>query len=231
MKAWLVLSALAPAAALAQAQSCRVPDHIDIPSVERPADEPVRGGVVQGYTLALSWSPEYCHDHPDDTGEQCNVASGRFGFILHGLWPEGTGSAYPQWCPTSQQLTVAVVRAQFCVTPSTRLIAHEWAKHGSCASRDPADYFAAGRKLFANVRIPDMDALSRRSIDVGNFKRVIAANNPAIMPSALTLSTNRQGWLTEMHICLDKAMRPQPCPRDWGHGAPDGTAVKIWRSR
>jgi ribonuclease T2 len=229
MRSWFGLLALAPTVALAQAQSCRIPDRIDIPDATRPADQPVHVVPVRGYTLALSWSPQYCRDHPQDESGQCNAASGRFGFIIHGLWPEGAGRDYPAWCPSQARLTEAVVKAQFCATPSTRLIAHEWAKHGTCAARDPGDYFAAARKLFANVRIPDMDALSRRTIDVGGFKRVLSAANPAIKPSSLGILSNRQGWLNEVHICLNMALRPEPCPRNRSNGAPDGVPLKIWR--
>ena len=183
---------------------------------------------VTGYQLALSWSPQYCRTQSKDG--QCNGANGRFGFILHGLWPEGASRDYPQWC-TAPPLTEKIVREQYCTTPSARLIAHEWAKHGTCVTQNPADYFAASRKLYASVRYPDMGALSRRSIDVGAFKRLMSAANPRIVPSSLVVTTDRDGnWLREVRICLTKAMRPEPCPRGRSRGAPDGTPLKIWRN-
>ena len=226
---WIFLGINAlPAAAFAQGLSCHVPDTLEPVAATRPDDEPVRKIATQSYTLALSWSPQYCKTHPQDG--QCDAASGKFGFILHGLWPEGADRDYPQWCATAQTLPQAVVRDQFCTTPSARLIAHEWAKHGTCLTSNPADYFAAGRKLFASLRFPDMDALSRRTLDVGGFKRVMAASNPRIRPSAMTVSTDRNGgWLREVQICLDKAMVPQSCPRAQSRGAPDGAPLRIWR--
>ena len=222
---WL---SLVPACAFAQASLCRIPGQIVAAPAARPDKQPVRTVPVQGYTLALSWSPQYCRGHPDDG--QCDLANGRFGFILHGLWPEGAGSNYPQWCAVTQQLPEKIVRDQFCVQPSPRLMAHEWAKHGTCATSNPADYFAASRKLFAGVRFPDMIALSRRPMDVGGFKRLMSAANPRIMPSAITVSTDRKDdWLREVHICLTRAMLPEPCPRGRSGGAPDGAPLKIWR--
>lgn len=215
----------------AQATQCRLPTRLDVPDVRQPDKELTRVVPVAGYTLALSWSPQFCRSHPDDG--QCDRANGAFGFILHGLWPEGAGSAYPQWCvPAPEAIPEAVARDQFCTQPSAKLMAHEWAKHGTCATSNPADYFAASRKLFAGVRFPDMDALSRRQLDVGGFKRLISAANPRIMPSAITVSTDRQGdWLREMRICLNKAMLPEPCPRGRSGGAPDRVPLRIWRGR
>ena len=181
---------------------------------------------VTGYTLALSWSPQYCRSHAEDG--QCDRANGQFGFILHGLWPEGQGNAYPQWCAASPPLSDTVIRDQYCTTPSPRLIVHEWLKHGTCVSHNPADYFAASRKLFASVRLPDMAALSSRPLDVGGFKRLMSAANPRIMPSAISVTTERDGsWLREVRICLTKAMIAAPCPRDAPRGAPDGVPLSI----
>lgn len=201
----------------------------DAAAAQRPGDEPVRKSAIRGYLLALSWSPQYCRRGGRDA--QCDGSAGRFGFILHGLWPEGAGRDYPQWCAPAKPLSPAIVRAQFCITPSTRLIAHEWAKHGTCATSDPADYFAASRKLYTSIRYPDMDALSRRpKLDAGAFKRAFSAANPRLRPSNLIVTTNRNGgWLREVRVCLDTAFRPEPCPRTRSRGAPDGAPVRIWR--
>lgn len=219
-----------PDAALAQMTSCRLPDQIILPE-PRPGAARSQPSAVDGYTLALSWSPEYCRDFPGDDSEQCRPRTGRFGFILHGLWPETSGRTAPRWCVAQRPLTVAVVRQHFCATPSTRLIAHEWAKHGTCAARDPADYFAAARKLFTAVRIPDMDALSRRAGDVGGFKRLFLSLNPAITPSSLVVVTDRKGWLDEIRICLNKQMRTTRCARDRPRGAASDAPLRIWRGR
>ena len=214
----------------AMAQSCLIPERLDPLVADRPANEIARPGIVAGYTLALSWSPEYCRSNPTEGSEQCGGPN-KFGFILHGLWPEGpSGGAPPRWCRASTTIDRDVFRAQFCTMPSSRLMAHQWAKHGSCATRDPGDYFAASRKLFASVRTPDMNALSRRPLDVGGFKRILSAFNPSIQPSHMVVVTDRRGdWFEELRLCLSRAMRPQPCARDRPRGAPDGAKLKIWR--
>jgi ribonuclease T2 len=222
-----LLLALAPSIAAAQGSSCHIPDRLDLSGARSPAGEKPHVVPIRGFVLALSWSPQFCRSHADDS--QCDSATGRFGFIVHGLWPQGMGRDHPEWCP-AVPLPESVVRAQFCATPSPRLIAHEWARHGACASRNPADYFQASRTLFAAIRFPDMTALSRRPIDVGGFKRLIAAGNRAIAPSHLIVLTDRQGdWLREVYVCLARNLRPEPCPRGGGSGAPDGTPLRIWR--
>jgi ribonuclease T2 len=216
-----------PGVAFAQAQSCRVPERLSVPVVKPGSADETRRVPINGYVLALSWSPEFCKDFPRD--DQCAAANGRFGFIVHGLWPQGVGGVRPQWC-NAAPVPEAVIRAQFCATPSAGLIAREWAKHGSCSGTTAADYFAASRKLFAAVRLPDMMALSRRAIDVGGFKRLLSAANPSIKPSGVTVVTEREGdWLREIRICLTRDLRPIPCPRGQGGGAPDGAALRIWR--
>ena len=87
--AGLVLLA-APLPALAQAYQCRAPERIELPKPILP-DGPARNTRITGYSLAISWSPEFCRGGKaakDSSNYQCNGAIGRFGFVLHGLWPE-----------------------------------------------------------------------------------------------------------------------------------------------
>ena len=226
ISAWISAAAsLLPGIALAQASQCRIPARIDTAPDPRPAGEPVRRTAIRGYLLALSWSPQYCRRGTREA--QCSGAAGRFGFVLHGLWPEGSGREYPQWCAPATPLSENIVRAQFCTTPSARLIAEDTPPP---MARDAADYFAASRKLYASVRYPDMNALSRRNaLDVGAFKRAFAAANPRLRPSGLIVTTDRDGdWLREVRVCLDATMRPEPCPRARGLGAPDRVPLRIW---
>lgn len=65
MRAMLVaLVAIAPAAAHAQAYQCRAPQGASVPRIS--PDGPRRVLPVTGYTLALSWSPEFCKPRADD---------------------------------------------------------------------------------------------------------------------------------------------------------------------
>jgi len=93
--------ALTATPALGQAYQCRVPSEpLAVPRIA--PDGPARRVPVTGYTLALSWSPEHCRGREKQPGDamQCSGRNGRFGLVLHGLWPEGGNGRWPQWCPT-----------------------------------------------------------------------------------------------------------------------------------
>lgn len=127
-----------PVSAAAQSYQCRIPEgQVSLPDIER--DGPVRQTRVTGYTLALSWSPEFCRLREDSRrhARQCSGREGRFAFIVHGLWPEGPGGNWPQWCPTREEPSQRQVRSALCMQPDTNLIARQWYKHGACMTRDP----------------------------------------------------------------------------------------------
>lgn len=89
-----------PVPVLAQAAYCTMPSQLPRPRLEYPSTgEPRRLLPAVGYTLALSWSPQYCATaRGPDSAFQCGGRNGQFGFVLHGLWPEGAGRDWPQYC-------------------------------------------------------------------------------------------------------------------------------------
>jgi len=63
-----------PTAAIGQAYQCRVPRQIEMPQPPKP-DGPRRDTPITGYTLAISWSPEFCRGGraaKDPGNYQCN---------------------------------------------------------------------------------------------------------------------------------------------------------------
>lgn len=222
--------ALLPSPALAQAWQCRVPGSVDVPALPAP-DGPRISAPVTGYVLALSWSPEFCHGRGrgDPSARlQCSGQMGRFGFVLHGLWPEGRGRD-PQWCAAASAPSAATLRENLCVTPSPRLMAHEWAKHGACMAKSPAGYFKAGRTLFQSLRFPDMARLSRaEGLNAGMVRAALVAETPFLRPDMLRLTLSGRGWLEEVQVCYGRDFMPARCP---GAARPaDSVPVKIWRS-
>ena len=221
--------ALAPSPALAQAYQCRVPQGpLSVPAVSR--DGPMRQVPVTGYTLALTWSPEYCRFRQDRTADrrQCSGRSGRFGFVVHGLWPEGRGAAWPQWCPAPRLTSRELVR-NLCMTPSAALLAHEWAKHGSCMVRGPEGYFKITRILWNSLRWPDFDRIGRAgALTAGQIRQAFAQANRYWEPEHVGLVVNERGWLEEMRLCYGRDFMPARCDSR-RFGPPDSAPVKIWR--
>lgn len=234
---WLAaaLALLTPGLAHAQAMQCRVPGQLpEARSVVIPRGEvPSRQPATTGYTLALSWSPEYCRTREGDADAamQCDGKIGEFGFILHGLWPEGERGD-PRWCRAVPPVDRATTRATLCAMPSVELMAHEWAKHGSCVTKTPASYFAAARGLFDVLSFPDMDRLSRANggsgSSAGDIRAALVTENDGLTAEMIGIDTNARGWLEEVRICLDTGLRPAACPRN-ARGVGERKLVRIWR--
>jgi ribonuclease T2 len=222
---------------MAQAWQCKAPEKLSRPNIEIPPPGEIRRTPVAGYVLALSWSREYCRGRENDPAValQCAGKIGEFGFILHGLWPEGRSADYPQWCRTAGVLSRQVVADNICVTPSVQLLQHSWAKHGTCMARKPETYFGAARLMFEAIEFPDMDRLSRQGtkdgeapLNAAGLAEAFSTYNEGLPAKAVKVKTNERGWLQEVRICLDKVFKPQACPR-FIQGAQDKARVKIWR--
>jgi ribonuclease T2 len=227
-----VAAALLPVAAHAQALRCAVPGALPAPRPDLPsADQPQRRLPIGGYTLAITWGPQFCRTDGRQPSARYQCASGnRFGFTLHGLWPDGVGKDWPQYCGETGLLDRRTLAANFCATPSVQLLQHEWAKHGTCMSATPADYFAKSRRLYDALRYPDMIALSYRPLIVGQLAAAIAAANPGLRANMMRITVKKGGWLDEVWLCLDKALRYRACPAHQG-GLPPTARLKIWRGR
>lgn len=226
------VSALVPAAASAQSYQCSVPATLPRPHAETAsASQPQRVRPITGYTLALTWAPQYCHNNFRDASAAFQCQSGnRFGFTLHGLWPDGVGKEWPQYCTSTDLLPDAVIKQHVCATPSPQLLQHEWAKHGTCMGTTPEGYFSKSNGLYAKLRYPDMNALSRKPLTAGRFADAFAAANPGVPAAAVRVTANRAGWLDELWLCLDKSFAYTRCEANSG-GLAATAPVKIWRGR
>lgn len=219
-----------PAPALAQAYQCRVPGKVELPRPARPDGPTVRAPAAR-YTLAVSWAPEFCRGkRGGDPGDyQCGGTIGRFGFVLHGLWPEAANGRSPQWCARGPRLSAADIKAHLCMTPAPWLLEHEWAKHGSCMTATPTAYFKTASILWHSVRLPDADKLSRRAgLTADDLRKAFVRLNPAFRESGVGIVASNGGWLRELRLCYGKDFMPAACPaRSFG---PKGSVpLKIWR--
>ena len=232
----LAVATMLPGAAHAQLGSCRLPATLPLPKLSQPSQaQPRRVMPIRSYTLALSWSPEYCARGSDAGSFQCSQrGNNRFGFVLHGLWPNGAGNSWPQYCRPAQRLTPAILRANLCATPSVDLLQHEWAKHGTCMRGPPKAYFDKARGLYGRLRFPDMVALARdEALTVATFKHALIAANarekPVLPKQSVRVRLTRQGWLDEVQICFDQRMTYTACAPQSQDVAP-GQSMRI-RSR
>ncbi|MEX0341275.1 MAG: ribonuclease T [Erythrobacter sp.] len=229
------LAALGSAVALlhssplaAQHYQCSTPRAVQVPQVR--AEAPPRRMPVTGYTLALSWSPEFCKSREGQRrhARQCGGREGMFGLVVHGLWP-ASGRSWPQWCVAQRQPRPREIAANMCLSPSAALIARQWAKHGACMTRRPATYLRVTRILWEGLRIPDFDRISREDdLTAGTIRTRFVDANPGWFAEAVGVKLNKRGWLEELRLCYDKRFMPTGCgPSRFGAG--DNVPAKIWR--
>lgn len=207
-----LLSVVTASPLAAQALSCPIPRDVPRPHVERvPDDQEPIVWPVEGYVLALSWSPQYCRGREGRPRDALQCRDGRFGFVLHGLWPQAAGGNSPRWCAYAPRLDEALIRDNLCVSPSAQLIQRQWAKHGTCATDRPRDYLRASAKLYRKLRYPDMAALERRGVTVAGFRRAFARANPWLPERSIGVATTRDDHLVEVKICMDARFAPRAC--------------------
>lgn len=219
-----------PAPTLAQAYQCRVPQSLTMPRPVLPDGKTVRA-PVSGYTLAVSWSPEFCRGKAasDPDNLQCNGSAGRFGFVLHGLWPEAARGPSPQWCALSPRPSEEDFKANLCMTPVPWLMEHEWAKHGSCMAATPKAYFKVAAILWNSLRLPDADKLSRQpGVTMGDLRQAFVLANPGWRESSIGIVASQGGWLRELHLCYGKDYMPAACDRR-SFGPKNDVPLKVWR--
>ncbi|PZU09674.1 ribonuclease T [Sphingomonas sp.] len=230
--AWAVTATVAPLASASAAPLCSVPQRLAAPAEEGASErEPRRVLPIGGYTLSIIWLAENCRKGGSSGAGSldCRAGAGKSGFVLHGLWPDGIGRDWPQWCAPARPLPAATLRAHYCATPSAQLAQHEWAKHGTCMpGYDPDRYFADARRLFDGLNLPNLRALSYGATSRGSIQRAVAAANPGMTPDMVRLNVNRKGWLEELWICLDTRLRQTSCKAPGGQ---PNERVRIWRGR
>ncbi|WP_281823611.1 ribonuclease T [Sphingobium sp. BS19] len=222
---------LTPVAAVAQVEQCNVPSTIPRPRPDLPSDsQPKRVLPIGGYTLAITWSPQYCDGKSGERDAfQCGNRNARFGFTLHGLWPDGVGKDWPQYCRATSILPRATIARNLCVTPSAQLIQHEWAKHGTCMRANgqpisPNAYFNRSRAMYGKLRFPDMAELAQRgTMTAGAFASAFAAANKGLRADMMRVTATRDGWLDEVWLCLDRRFRNARCPTHQGGLKPADT--------
>jgi ribonuclease T2 len=163
------------------------------------------GSGFDYYLLNLSWSPEFCHSHPN--AAECASHST---FVLHGLWPQNNDGSYPENCSNapgpSDPSTFADIYAD------TGLLEHEWRTHGTCSGLSPDAFFSTARSAWRSVVIPrKLAALSRQtSMSPNEIMDLFMVDNPRIPRESLAVSCGNN-YLTAVEICLDKTLRPIQC--------------------
>jgi len=155
--------------------------------------------------LNLSWSPEFCHSHPN--AAECHAHAA---FVLHGLWPQNNDGTYPENC--SSEPGPADASAYKDIYPDLGLLQHEWRTHGTCSGLSGDQFFSTARNALHSVTIPPTlsGLTSQISLPPDQILDLFTAANPAIPRSSLALSCGNN-YLSAVEVCLDKSLRPISC--------------------
>lgn len=170
-------------------------------------------GTVPGqfdyYVLALSWSPVYCERHPEDR-RQCG--SRRYGFVLHGLWPQYAEGGYPAACPTRAPLMKDARELGLSIFPNEKLVAHQWRKHGSCSGLDPKGYFRTADAARNAIRVPPQFEPGSRTHETTAeaVSRAIRDHNPGLTQRGIVVVCSGPE-LSEVRVCMSKELKPIVC--------------------
>ncbi|MEQ1530618.1 MAG: ribonuclease [Methylococcales bacterium] len=163
------------------------------------------------YVLSLSWSPEFCQNHPKE--RQCGRG---YGVVLHGVWPQFK-VGYPESC-SGAKMPAKIVREFAGLYPNEKLAFHEWQKHGTCSGLAPRDYMQFSQQLKQGFTEPA--ALKNLSkplrISAAQLNQEIVNANPVLNNQAVSFSCTGGGrFLQEIYLCLDKSgTQPVACGTD-----------------
>lgn len=215
--------------AVAAAESCVLPTTLPAPAMERVGpDEVVADRTILFHMLAVTWMPETCRSGGDGQGDLACDGANRFGWTLHGLWPNADGKPYPRYCRPATRVAEATIRANLCRTPSVDLVQHEWAAHGTCGWDAPEAYFARSAALYDALNKPDPTTLAPggRGPTAGQLRDAFVAANPGLPRDAVYIAVASGNRLREVRVCHDLAFKAAACPVG-GVGAPDPVVLTV----
>lgn len=172
-------------------------------------------GQFDYYVLSLSWSPTWCGGKAGKgDGEQCG-GQRRYGFVVHGLWPQYAKGGYPAQCTAPQPLPNQVVEDMLPVMPSRKLVQHQWSRHGTCDGAAPAEFFARTRQAFDKLRLPKpfQNPEAPQTMTVEQVEKLFIAANPGLERKGMALIC-RGAQVSELRLCLDRDLNFRACGRD-----------------
>ena len=157
------------------------------------------------YLLNLSWSPEFCHGHPN--AAECTQHRA---FTLHGLWPQNEDGTYPEDC--GEAAGPASPSQYADIYPDPALLQHEWQTHGTCSGLAPDQFFALARHAVQPIHIPaELSSLSQPiTLTPAQITTLFTQSNPSLPVNSLALSCGHN-YLTAVEVCLNKNVEPESC--------------------
>ena len=166
------------------------------------------------YVLSYSWAPNHCKGKTAEAGtrDYLQCGSGRnFGYILHGLWPQGTFNKptnYPRACEGDQKkIDRKILNKYLCMTPSVDLLQHEYENHGTCMHdenlEDPDVFFNKAYELHRAINLP-----TKQITNEHDGQKWFVENNSHLKDSSVYFDKKNKEW----RICYDTKFSVISCP-------------------
>ena len=176
-------------------------------------------GDFSYYLLSLSWSPAFCLESPGSA--ECG-GSRRYGFIVHGLWPQNE-KGWPEHCSAHSEVPESVVQGISNLMPARGLVYHEWSAHGTCSGLEPAAFFDLVRRAYEKLSIPPPMSKPTQAIEMSPtaIASAFLQANPKLLPQSVVVTCSGQSAprLQEVRVCLDKDLTARACSNDALRGA------------
>ncbi len=171
------------------------------------ANSAVPSGNFDHYLFTLSWSPEYCHGHPNNP--QCDGSHP--GFVVHGLWPQFNNGQWPSTCPSGTGLLSNPTQV-LAIMPDRGLIQHEWITHGTCSGLTTNQYFGAIRKAYNSIKIPPslVSPTRTQTQSASDIKQLFTDANPGMSSESIAITCHNR-YLSAVAFCLSKDLKPITC--------------------
>lgn len=203
-------------------RACHLPRTITpAPELTPSANEIVRDAPTAFYMLALTWAPEACRTRGADPAFATQCRDNNFGFILHGLWPNGPDGRHPRYCGPAPALSATAVRRHLCMIPSAESLQHEWAAHGTCGWSSPEAYYRQSAILWRAVKQPPMAA----TMTAGQIRDAFVKANPRFPRQGVNIRLTGDSRLQDVRLCYDLRYRPAACTG--GVGPADEVTVHV----
>jgi ribonuclease T2 len=171
-------------------------------------------GEFDYYLFSLSWSPAFCLSSPGSP--ECNGPR-RYGFIVHGLWPQYE-QGWPEHCGGPSQVPDAVVESIADIMPARGLVYHEWSTHGTCSGLSAAAFFGLVRRAYAELTVPPQLSHAREPIEQtpAGVAAAFMQANPQLPPQSVVVTCSGQTTprLREVHVCFDRDLKARACSAD-----------------
>ena len=191
------------------------------------------------YVLSYTWAPDHCakvktRDKQPGGREYLQCGQGKqFGYVLHGLWPQGRRDkrgGYPRACLGDRpKIPRHVLNKYLCMTPSARLLQHEYENHGTCmhdpSLTSPEAYFDQAQTLHKQLVMPSKK-LGGSPAAIKWFLKY----NPQLKADMLYHDNRSAEW----RFCYDNNFEPTRCftkksrsrPSRSKQRAPDNCLIK-----